>query len=391
VLFLLALALQDLGPEIRDEDAGFALRAPEGWRAPADGRRARQAPEGGLAKGTLHWVRHTGVVTLARFAADRLKTHKEAGSEAVKEEEAAVDGRKARRASLRSAERRGWAAVIERAPGEHWLIELGCAPEGESAGAALFEKILASARFFAPEPTAEERAGRALAAKTLKAASVPAAQLGEFHWVFERDGSVTGTYRATRAEANVSGRAGYECATEAVMFLDQGGRQVTTTQGRFLLDGTVQSETVEVRVTEADWKLSATFVSRVEGGKLTVTRTIDGATEERSGPAPEAGYLGVSLDCVRSALAVRGKASYAIAALDGQREHPVPERIEVAAPERMKVGAETFTGRVLFSRHDRTANRVYTFEESGRLYTGTFPGGQMCRRVTKEEYDRAGK
>jgi hypothetical protein len=391
VILLAALQDPDLAPESKLDDVGFALRPPSDWKqvdSPPPAIFKLVAPEGKLAKGSLLAIKFSPEepMTAKSMGAKNVDWYKRnyAGFDVKGDEELKVGGFPAHRTAGIHKETACWRVSVERSPSEFYFLDLQCDAKSVDAGAALLKKVIDSVRFWTPELTKEERDGAAAAAAALKGAKLPPATLGDSHFLVTIAGRILGSQKLTISEGDA---VEFESAFQ--MQDSAGGRRQETVKGSFKLDGSLQKQTSEAK---EGGKRAFRAVTTIENRRALIQRTIGGATTETVMETAPATYLDTIADIVRSVLATKGKASYAIHILSPFGTAPASDLLEVADAEKVSMDGHESVLRIVLSKSFRYRQRTFIFEEDGRFRSVKTPGVAIeIRRCTKEEYEKVNR
>ena len=362
---LWALA-QDPGAPYSNPDHEFSIRPPAGWFAKQGFRPTivRFLHPGSDKKADAElMVTHlitTNPTPLKGFEVqarqhivDRFK-----GAVVHEEKNVEIGGRPAFRVRFTHENSLYIKTAVHRTNLEYYLLDIQLPKETAETLRAVAEASVESFRI-APVPLSpEESDALARGLDGLRAAKPAPAMMGERWYGIFLANKKSGHYRMKLSEAE--GLVAFEM--DVVLDLGDGNRDATSTRGVFSLDGGVQRlETDQTKANEKKetWRFRAT--ADLRGGKLKVSRDMNGFKEEKTLDVPEGLLLSDVAEFLRGRLALNGKGAALFRTMSPFADEPNVEMTEASAPEMMDVDGRRREAVVVLTKVDRRRVVTYTY------------------------------
>lgn len=385
------LLAQDAAPAFNDPEHEFSLRPPAGWVAqPAMRpsvvrflhRGAEKKADAELLVTHLISPNPTPIKSFEEQARKHvLERYKE--PKILEEKAVVLGGRPGFRVVFEAENGLFVKTAVHRTNLEYYLLDIFL-PKGDPQGLRAAAESAVQTFTVTPAPLSVEESdafARGLAA--LKAAKPEPAWLGERWFGLYLGPKKAGHQRVKLAEAE--GLLAFEA--DVVLDLGDGNRDATSVRGAFSLDGRrqrVESDQVKTNDQKERWQFRAS--ADLQGGKLKVSRDMNGHKEEKTLDVPEGVILSDVAEFFRGVLALSGQKTTLMKTMSPFSDEANIELVEAGAPESTEIDGRRLDAVVALCRIDRRRTQAYTFGMDRLLLRqGGAKDVFSVRRMSKEE------
>jgi len=339
---LLLLSPQDLGIRVTAPEHELAFRPPLGWvRHIGTGNtvvKFRQPGEMAVPAELL--VSHllssnpTPLEIFKRQARENIK-EKYTGSKILEEKDLPLGGKSAYRIVFTHADLIYLKTIVHRSNLEYYMLDAAYPPDQADKIKPLVEASIATFEIVPSELSVEERGAESRVLGLLKEARIDAGLLGERWFTIHLGGRKVGHMRLKLSEA----KGNYEFESEVWSEFGEGSTDMTRSRGSFSPDGRMQKvEAEESKVNpkaKQTWAFKAT--ASIEGGKVRISRDVNGVLEERTLPVESGVLLNDVVECLRPVIVGAGKGLYLFKVLSPYSDEWTGEMVEVSGLENIEL------------------------------------------------------
>lgn len=386
---LLLLSPQELGNRVTAPDHEIAFRPPAGWtrHVGAGPTVVKLRQPGDLPVAAEFLIVHltsanpTPLSVFKRQARENI-VEKYANAKILEEKDLQIAGKSSYRVVFSTAELIYLKTIVHRSNLEYYLLDATFPPDQAEKVKPLVEASIATLEFTPLELSGDERAAEGRMMDLLRKGTVDPALLGERWFTIHVGPRRVGHMRLKMSEA----KGQYQFESEVRSDLGDGNTDSTASRGSFSPDGKSQKvESEQIKVTpKQKWTFKAS--ASLEGGKVTISRNVNGVAEERTIPVEEGVLLNDVVECLRPVLVGAGKGVYLMKVFSPYSDEWGPESMEVSGLENIEIYGKPTDCYIVQSFIGIRRKTTYTFLPDRSLYRVGGPKDVVSLRAsTKDE------
>ena len=307
---------------------------------------------------------------------------KYAGAKILEEKDLTLAGRNSYRVVFSHGEQIFLKTVVHRSNLEYYLLDAAYPPDQADKLKPLVEASIASLEIVPAELSSEERAGEARMMDLLKGGKIDPALLGDRWFTIHFSSRKVGHMRLRVGEA----KGVYEFESEVRSDFGEGSSDTTMSRGSFTPDGRMQKVTAEETKINPKQKWIFKASAAIEGGKVKITRDVNGVAEERALPVEDGVLLNDVLECLRPTLVAAGRGVYLVKVMSPYSDEWGPETVEVSGLENLDLVGKPTDCYIVQTSVGVRRKTTYTYLSDRSLFRVGGPKDVFSVRAsTKEE------